>query len=126
MYYQWHSFVTQLSILYIFLMFIYLSWEQERAGNRERIPTRLHAVSAEPNVGLDPTNREIMAWAEIKSLMINWLSHPGAPALKHFRWNQYCYLSEENILRVAEYGKKISNVTVGPDCLATNCSSTVY
>ena len=26
----------------------------------ERIPNRLHTVSAEPDLGLDPTNREIM------------------------------------------------------------------
>ena len=27
---------------------------------RERIPNRLHAVSAEPDMGLEPTNSEIM------------------------------------------------------------------
>ena len=31
----------------------------EREGERERIPSRLHAVSTEPDVGLDPTNHEI-------------------------------------------------------------------
>ena len=33
-----------------------------REGQREgdRIPSRLRAVSAEPNTGLDPTNCEIM------------------------------------------------------------------
>ena len=31
---------------------------RERSG--ERIPSRLCAVSTEPNVGLKPTNREIM------------------------------------------------------------------
>ena len=30
-------------------------------GGRERIPSRLHAVSAEPDMGLDPTNCEIVA-----------------------------------------------------------------
>ena len=40
--------------------------EKEREGGKgrdgwiEKIPSRLHAVSAEPDVGLDPTNREIM------------------------------------------------------------------
>ena len=29
-------------------------------GQRERIPSRLLTASAEPNVGLDPTNCEIM------------------------------------------------------------------
>ena len=39
--------------------------EREREG--DRIPSRLHTVSAEPNVGLEPTNREIITWAEIGS-----------------------------------------------------------
>ena len=33
---------------------------RERERERERIPRRFHAVSAEPDVGLQPTNREIM------------------------------------------------------------------
>ena len=33
----------------------------EREGGRERIPSRFHAVSAEPDMGLDPTNCEVMA-----------------------------------------------------------------
>ena len=53
--------------------------ERERERGRERIPSRLLAVSAEPNAELDPTNREIMMSAEIKSQMPNLLSHPGAP-----------------------------------------------
>ena len=28
----------------------------ERVREREKIPSRLHSVSAEPNTGLDPTN----------------------------------------------------------------------
>ena len=35
---------------------------------RERIPSRLCRVSTEPDEGLNPTNREIMTWAEIESL----------------------------------------------------------
>ena len=31
-----------------------------REGGRERIPSRLRAVSAEPSVGLDLTNHKIM------------------------------------------------------------------
>ena len=45
----------------------------------ERIPSRLYAVSTEPDVGLDPTNYEIMIWVKIKSGTLNLLSHPGAP-----------------------------------------------
>ena len=33
---------------------------KEQRERRERVPSRLHAVSAEPVVGLDPTNHEIM------------------------------------------------------------------
>ena len=32
----------------------------ERGGERERIPSRLHAVSAEPDPGLRLMNHEIM------------------------------------------------------------------
>ena len=47
-------------------MFIYFEREREsmsRGGEqreRERIPSRLRAVSAEPNARFDLTNREIM------------------------------------------------------------------
>ena len=34
--------------------------EGQREGEGERIPSRLHTVSAEPDVGLDLTNQEIM------------------------------------------------------------------
>ena len=34
--------------------------ERERERGRERKPSRLQAVSAEPHEGLDPTNHEIM------------------------------------------------------------------
>ena len=34
--------------------------ERERERERERIPSRLHALGAEPDAGLDPRNREIM------------------------------------------------------------------
>ena len=48
---------------------IYLKRERGRAlageGGRERIPSRLHTVSAESDVGLDPMNCEIVT-AETK------------------------------------------------------------
>ena len=56
-------------------MLIFLAIEQEcewgrgRERGRERIPSRLRAVRAEPDVGLELKNREIMTWAEIKSQM---------------------------------------------------------
>ena len=67
-----------------FLKFIYLFWEREREREREnrggagregeRIPSRLHTVSTEPNVGLELTNCEIMTLAKIKSRTPNQLS----------------------------------------------------
>ena len=41
----------------------------EREG--ERIPSRLPAVSTEPNVGLDLTSREMVTRAEIESQTLN-------------------------------------------------------
>ena len=34
--------------------------ERERKRERQRIPRRLHAVSTEPNTGLEPANHEIV------------------------------------------------------------------
>ena len=51
-------------------------WERERApsrGGTERVPSRLHAVGTEPNMGLDLTNGEI--WAEPnarRGLLTHW------------------------------------------------------
>ena len=45
----------------------------------ERIPSRLRAASADPDVGLELTDCEIMTWA--KSQTLSGLSHPGAPKL---------------------------------------------
>ena len=59
-------------------MFIYLFWERklEWGKGRERIPSRLHAVSAEPVSRLDLMKCEIMTWAQI-----NQVSHPGTPVI---------------------------------------------
>ena len=54
--------------------------ERERE-RRERIPSRLHAVSTEPDMGLELMNREIMTRAENKSQMLSLLNHPGDPLL---------------------------------------------
>ena len=49
-----------------FFKFIYLETESVSRGEaeterkRERIPSILHTVSTEPDVGLEPTNCEIM------------------------------------------------------------------
>ena len=44
---------------------------RERKGGREKILGRLHTDSAQPDAGLELTNREIMTRAEIKSWMLN-------------------------------------------------------
>ena len=66
-----------------FNVYLFVLREREiehRAGaERERIPSRLHAVSADPHVGLKPTNHEIMTRAKIKSQTLNRLSHPRDP-----------------------------------------------
>ena len=47
-------------------------------GHREeRENPSLHAISAEPNLEFDPTNREVMTWAETKNQMLNQLNHAG-------------------------------------------------
>ena len=51
--------------------------EQGGAGQRKRVPSRLCTASTEPDMGLDLMNHEIMTWAKIKSLRLNWLSHPS-------------------------------------------------
>ena len=68
---------------FLFLMFIYLFWERApwgrgRERGRERIPSMLCTDRAEPDGGLKPTSCGIMTWAEIRSQMLNRLSHPDA------------------------------------------------
>ena len=58
--------------LLIFVL-IYFERERERTSRggaerrRDKIPSRLHAISTEPDSGLRFTSREIMTWAETKS-----------------------------------------------------------
>ena len=59
----------------------------EREGEREK-PKQAPPFSAEPDMGLQPTKHEIMTLAETKSLMLNPLSHPGAPVRLYFTVSQ--------------------------------------
>ena len=53
---------------------------RSRERGSERIPSRLHAVSAKPDVGLDLTNHEQnRTRAEIRSQALNRPRRPGAP-----------------------------------------------
>ena len=63
-----------------------------RKRGRKRIPSRLHTVSTEPDMGLKLTNCEIMTWAEIKSRTLNWLSYPGGPIFKSIFLSLFIYL----------------------------------
>ena len=50
-------------------------------AERERIQSRFHTVSVEPDTEFYLTNHEIRTWAKIKSQTLNLLSHPGAPKM---------------------------------------------
>ena len=62
---------------------------------RERIPSRLHTVSAEPGTGLELTNCEVMTSAEIKNWMLNQLSYPGASRSTDFFKKLALFFCEE-------------------------------
>ena len=80
--------------MYLFIFEKERAWGRGRETRRERIPSRLHAVRAQPVSGLDPLNREIMTWTEIKSQMLNChqvdfirMTHPGfLPSLPLSDW----------------------------------------
>ena len=76
--------------------------EQRRGRERrkERIPSGIHTVRVEPNAGHQSTHHKIMTWVEIKSQILNQLSHPGAPHLSIFNWVVFLLLSCKSTLRV--------------------------
>ena len=54
----------------------------EREGDTEsQAGSRCRAVSTEPDVGLEPMNREIMTWTKMESQTLNLLHHPDAQIL---------------------------------------------
>ena len=82
----------------VFFLFCFIYFERERerererrereyvstkATERERIPSRLWAVTTEPDAGFNLTNQEVMTWVEIKSWTLNRLSHPGTTLSPH-------------------------------------------
>ena len=76
----------------LFFFNVYLLWERkdytyapeyEQGGSEkcgERIPSRFHTFSTEPDMGLDLKNCKIMTWMEIKSRKFNQLSHSAVPS----------------------------------------------
>ena len=84
---------TVIAIIITFSLFlnVYLFWERESMGEqgrgreREREkPRQALCYQSGAQTGV-PVNQEIMTWAEIKSLMLNWLSHPGATTVGIFK-----------------------------------------
>ena len=98
-----------------------------RDRGRERIPNRLHA-QCRAGRGAPSHNLEIMTWAKIKSQMLNWLSHPGAPwiwhsehkmrvhffswAIAHVKFSPWLY---ENLIFI--HGKKHTSLGFDPNSI---------
>ena len=83
--------------LHIFLhLFVLREREREREGEREREREKESqagsTVSAEPDLGLDLRNSEIMTGVEIKSRTLNRLNHSGIP--KTLNFDAYAVLLE--------------------------------
>ena len=71
-------------IFKFFFKFIYFERETAQIGQtrwRERISSRFHAASTEPNMRPELTNHGIMTWTKSKSQTLNQLSHPDAPCI---------------------------------------------
>ena len=69
-----------------FLKILFREWASRGTGRgrgRERIPSIL-CTEHGAQCGASSRNPEIMTWADIKSQMLNFLSHPGAPILFFF------------------------------------------
>ena len=69
------SFFQKSLFIYLFIYFdrkiVLASAGEGGERGRQRIPCRLCAASAEPDVGLNPMIREIMTLAKIKSRRLN-------------------------------------------------------
>ena len=81
--------VTEAPILFCFNILKFIYFERERSvrmcvqvgeeqSGKERPPSRLRTVSTELDMGLEPTNREIMTRAKITSGTLKRQSRPGA------------------------------------------------
>ena len=66
---------------------------------------------SEVDAGLTLPNCEIMTWAEIKSWVLNWPSHPGAPCkdfLKAFKGKYPSSLHHLILLPVSNHRQQFS------------------
>ena len=71
-------------------LFVFEVGGRERQERGRESQVGLHAVRAEPDARLDHTNHEIMTWAQIKSQMLNGLSHPGVPGCSILNDSNMC------------------------------------
>ena len=72
-----------------FFLFIYLFWERECVWERTEVGSEKERGEKESQAGSmllarsprwDSVSQTVISWPETKSrLMLNWLSHPGAP-----------------------------------------------
>ena len=60
---------------------MYFEMGEQRERGMERIPSRIHAASTEPNVGLNLTSCEIMTQDEVKRRILTCLSHAEAQGI---------------------------------------------
>ena len=86
-------------LLFVSLCLFFMYFEREIMSSEgaetegEKIPSRLHTISADSNTGLKPTNHKIMTRAEIKSQTLNLPSHPSTPNSDIFEcWIAWFYL----------------------------------
>ena len=81
---------------------------RERGRERERIPSRLRTVSAEPDARLELTNHEIM------SQTFKRLSHPGARKTCNFYTWLVFPAYEEKITSILFLGSALAQGTERP------------
>ena len=86
------------TLCYFFFLNLFILRErenQQRRGwqkGRDRIPSRFHAISVEPNVGLNLMNQ----WLEPKSRVGCLTEPPGRPHIVLFLFN-YIYVSRDKV-----------------------------
>ena len=81
----------------------------------ERIPSRLCTLRAEPDVGLDPTNRKIRARAATKSPTSHRRGRAGAPANKLFDRRAGGASPSPNIWGTCQFPKWTETSSVGKE-----------
>ena len=98
-------FVNNIKKNYDFLQFIYFFWEKKHKWGKgrerergERIPSRLCTVSPEPDAGLEPTNCEIMTWAEVRCLTIEPPRCPRITIFKGSYLSSACYVPGTSLI----------------------------